>query len=228
MRRALLTLGVLGALLVPSAVAKAQPAIVSATAVSLTEVRIYLSEAVDPASVQPTDFALTMADSERAVTTASVSGTVVQIGSNSPWFNGEAGSIRLAGPGAIAGTSGAPSTQVDPVKVGAAPGDFVAPTVGSFRVAPGRIRCFCGRKVRLIFNTSQDAYRGFVTVYRGGTSVGQRRIVARPGRNSYNFDGRINGRLLNRGNFRLQVQVVDLVGNLTPLTQAPSRRLRVG
>jgi hypothetical protein len=228
MRRALLILGVLGALLVPSAVAQAQPAIVSAVAVSLTDVRVYFNEPVDPASVQPTDFSLTMADSERPVTAASAGGNVATVSSTSPWFNGEAGSIHLTGPGAVADPSGAPSTQVDPVKVGAAPGDFIPPTVNNFRVVPGKIRCFCGRKVSLVFSTSLDAYRGFLTVYRGSTKIGERRIVARPGHNNYHWDGRVNGRLLNSGRFRLQITVMDLVGNLTPATQSPSRKLRVG
>jgi hypothetical protein len=65
-------------------------------------------------------------------------------------------------------------------------------------------------------------------VYRGGTQIGQRRIVARPGHNKYHWDGRINGRLLNRGNFRIQVTVMDLVGNLTPPNQSLIRRLKVG
>lgn len=230
MRRTAAILGAAAALLVVAlpAAAQAQPAIVNAVAVSLTEVRVYFNEAVDPASVQPTDFSLTMADSERPVTGASAGGTVATITSSSAWFNGEAGSIHLTGPGAVANASGAPSAQTDPVKVGAAPGDFIAPTVQSFRVSPGKIRCFCGRKVSIIFGTSQDAYRGFLTVFRGGTKVGTRRIVARPGRNNYHWDGRINGRLLNRGRFRLQVTVVDLVGNVTPAAQTPSRKLRVG
>jgi hypothetical protein len=230
-RRAAATLGAIGALLAAVALpaaAQAQPAIVSAVAVSLTEVRVYFNEAVDPASIQPTDFSLTMADSERPVTAASAGGTVATIASNTPWFNGEAGSIHLAGPGAIAGTGGDQSVQTDPVKVGAAPGDFVAPTVQSFRIAPGKIRCFCHRKVSIVFGTSQDAYRGFLTVYRGGAKIGVRRIVARPGRNNYHWDGRVNGRLLNRGTFRLQVTVTDLVGNVTPPNQSPVRKLRVG
>jgi hypothetical protein len=231
MRRASLKLSALAALilgLVVPAAAQAQPAIVSAVAVSLTDVRVYFSEAVDPGSVQPTDFSLMMADSERPVTAASASGNIVTITSNTGWFNGEAGSVHLAGPGAVNNTSGAASTQTDTIKVGAAPGDFIPPTVQNFRVSPGKIRCFCGRKVSIIFGTSQDAYRGFLTVYRGGTKIGTRRIVARPGRNSYHWDGRINGRLLNRGRFRLQVSVTDLVGNVTPTNQQPIRKLRVG
>lgn len=231
MRRAVATFGALAALIAAVALpaaAQAQPAIVNAVAVSLTDVRVYFNEAIDPASVQPTDFSLTMADSERPVTAASVSGTVGTISSNTPWFNGEAGSIHLTGPGAIAGTDGSQSVQTDPVKVGAAPGDFIAPTVQSFRIAPTKIKCFCGRKVSIVFGTSQDAYRGFLTVFRGPTKIGVRRIVARPGRNNYHWDGRVNGRLLNRGTFRLQVTVMDLVGNLTPPNQSPIRRLKVG
>src|SRR3954470_14002671 len=97
MRRTAATLGAAGALLAVAlpAAAQAQPAIVSAVAVSLTEVRVYFNEAVDPASIQPTDFSLTMADSERPVTAASAGGTVATIASNTPWFNGEAGSMHL-------------------------------------------------------------------------------------------------------------------------------------
>ena len=74
MRRPAVSIGALAALILAVALpaaAQAQPAIVSAVAVSLTDVRVYFNEAVDPASVQPTDFSLTMADSERPVTAAS-------------------------------------------------------------------------------------------------------------------------------------------------------------
>jgi hypothetical protein len=230
-RRRAALLGALVALIagvaVPAA-AEAQPAIVNAVAVSLTDVRVYFNEGVDPASVQPTDFALSMADSDRAVTAATVAGNVVTISSNSPWFNGEAGMVHLAGPGAVNDTTGAPSVQTDPIKVGAAPGDFIAPNVSNYRVSPGKIRCFCGRKVSIVFSTSLDAYRGFLTVYRGGSKIGTRRIVARPGHNLYHWDGRVNGRLLNHGRFNLQVTVLDLAGNVTPAAQAPKRKLRVG
>src|SRR5437763_1916842 len=136
MRRALVIASALVALLVSAAAAQAQPAIVNAVAVSLTDVRIYFNEPVDPASIQPTDFSLTMADSERPVTAASAGGTVATISSNSPWFNGEAGSLHLSGPGVIADTNGVQSTQTDPVKVGAAPGDFIPPTVQNLRISP--------------------------------------------------------------------------------------------
>ena len=230
MRRTAAVLGAAVALLAVAlpAAAEAQPAIVNAVAVSLTDVRVYFNEAVDPASIQPTDFSLTMADSERPVTAASAGGNVATISSSSAWFNGEAGSLHLSGPGVIADTNGVQSTQTDPVKVGAAPGDFIPPTVQNLRISPSKIRCFCGRKVSIIYGTSQDAYRGFLTVYKGGRKVGVRRIVARPGRNNYHWDGRVNGRLLNHGNFRLQVTVTDLVGNVTPASQTPTRKLKVG
>jgi hypothetical protein len=231
-RRLVSTLAALGALylLALPAAAEAQPAISSAVAISLNQVRVYFSEPVDPNSVQASDFSLTMADVERTLTGATVDpgNTTATLDSSQPWFNGEAGSIHLTGPGAIGGSSGQPSTSTDPVKVGAAPGDFIAPTVTGFRLTRSRIRCFCKTKVGLVFSTSQDAYRGFLTVFRGGTKVGVRRIVARPGRNNYHWDGRVNGRLLNHGRFRLQITVVDLVGNVTPDNRAPTRKLRVG
>jgi hypothetical protein len=234
-RRRLSTAGALGALLllvaVP-AVARAQPpAISSAVAISLTDVRVYFNQPIDPNSIQPGDFALTMADSDRQVTgaTADPGGTSATISSTSPWFNGEAGSVHLTGPGAIAGSSGEPSVSTDLVKVGAAPGDFIPPTVNNMRLSTSRVRCWCGgNKVGVVFSTSQDAFRGFLTIFRGGARVGVRRIIARPGHNTYHWDGRINGRLLNHGTVRLQLRVVDLVGNVTPESQAPSRKLRIG
>jgi hypothetical protein len=214
----------------PAVASAAPPAISSAVAISLKDVRIYFNQAVDPGSVQTTDFALSMADSDRPVTATTVApdGLTAIVSSSSQWFNGEAGSIHLAGPGAINSTTGEPSTSTDPVKVGGAPGDFIAPTIGGFRLTRSRVKCWCGGKVGLIYSTSQDAYRGFLTVYRGGTKIGVRRIVARPGRNNYGWDGRINGRLLNHGRFRLQITVVDLVGNETLPNQAPVRVLHVG
>jgi hypothetical protein len=214
----------------PGVAAAAPPTIASAVAVSLTDVRLYFNEPVDPGSVQTTDFALSMADSDRPVTAATVApdGLTATISSNSPWFNGEAGLVHLTGPGAIGSSTGEPSTSTDNVKVGAAPGDFIPPTIGSFRLTRSRIRCWCGGKIGLVFSTSQDASRGVLTVFRGATRIGVRRIVARPGRNNYHWDGRINGRQLNRGRFRLQLTVIDLVGNETPVNRAPVRTLRVG
>jgi hypothetical protein len=229
--------GILGALCAfaclatAAAVASAAPpAISSAVAVSLKDVRVYFNERVDPGSVQPSDFALSMADSDHAVTAATVApdGLTATISSSSSWFNGEAGSIHLTAPEAINSSAGEPSASTDPVKVGAAPGDFIPPTVSGLRLTRGSIRCWCGGSVGIVFNTSQDASRGFLTVYRGGRKIGVRRILARPGRNNYHWDGRINGRLLNHGTFRLQITVVDLVGNETPRNRAPSRKLRVG
>src|SRR3954447_7963611 len=233
MRARVAIAGAVAALLsaaVPAVAAAAPPAMANAVAVSLTDVRIYFNEPVDPGSVQPADFGLSMADSDRPVTAATVApdGLTATISSNSPWFNGEAGLVRLTGPGAIGSSSGEPSASTDNVKVGAAPGDFTPPTIGSFRLTRQQIRCWCGSKIGLVYSTSQDAYRGFLTVFRGGTKIGVRRIVARPGRNNYHWDGRINGRQLNRGRFRLQITVVDLVGNETPANRAPSRVLRVG
>jgi hypothetical protein len=233
MTRRLVILGALCALVflaAPAVASAAPPAISSAVATSLKDVRVYFNQPVDPGSVQATDFALSMADSDRPVTAATVApdGQTATVSSSSSWFNGEAGSIHLTGPGAINSSTGEPSASTDPVKVGAAPGDFIAPTVSGFRLTRSRIKCWCGGSVGLIYNTSQDAYRGFLTVYRGGAKIGVRRIVARPGRNNYHWDGRINGRLLNHGRFRLQITVVDLVGNETPLNRAPSRQLSVG
>src|SRR3954454_8856346 len=112
MRARVAIAGAVAALLsaaVPAVAAAAPPAMANAVAVSLTDVRIYFNEPVDPGSVQPADFGLSMADSDRPVTAATVApdGLTATISSNSPWFNGEAGLVPLPPPRGGGGSGGA-------------------------------------------------------------------------------------------------------------------------
>lgn len=210
------------------------PGLAGAVANGLDTVDIQLSEPVDPASVQPTDFVLQMANVDRtpASTTVSADGTRVTLEAAEPWEAAEAGLIRLAGPGAIADTSGNASLGPLQIRVGGAPGDFISPVITSFRLNPHRGVCFvlgprCKRdRMAIIFRSSEDGDT-YVTVYRGSRRIGERRYTGQPGANFIRFDGKILGRRLKPGRYRMFVAMQDEVGNRTPPENQPSTLFRV-
>ena len=62
-------------------------------------------------------------------------------------------------------------------------------------------------------------------VQRGDRRVGVRKYDAREGSNTIRFDGRVRGRKLRQGTYRLLVYLVDAVGNET--TDPPLQRFTV-
>lgn len=211
------------------ALAGPPPALVRGVADSLSTVQIQLSDPVDPASVQPTDFNLEMVEAARPVTAVSVSpdGTRISLSSSSPWDPGTAGRVQLAGLGAINDRDGAPNASNDWVTVGAAPGDFVAPTVTRFRLTPNRNLCWVkGRRCKKpntawTFRSSEDG-DAYIAVHKGRRLIGVRRYNGQPGSNYISFDGKIEGRRLTPGRYRAQIGVQDDVGNLTPANRQPA------
>ena len=198
------------------------PRLVAGVAVSLNEVRVTPSEPLAPGSVQPEDFSLVMAGSERAVAGISVApdGSSVTVASATPWLYGEAGSVALRAPAGVTDPAGNESPLLGPVRVGGAPGDFTAPRVTTLRINPRRKVCITkgprckkpGTEVSFLSSEDGDAYFTFV---RGRRVLGQRRYAAKPGRNRIRFDGRLRGRKLTAGRYTLYVGVEDAVGNLS-------------
>ena len=204
---------------VPSDVTSPTPAF--ARALDTSNVRVDFSEPLDPASVQPEDFKLTMAGAERAISALSVApdGRFVTL-TSSGWQAGEAGYVDLTSPGAVNDQSGNAMMTAPRLRVAAAPGDFLAPLGGRLSVSPRTICLTSGRGCRrtgmtIRFVTS-EAGKARLVIKRSNKTVGTRlygNIVA--GLNTLKFNGRLNSRKLRAGRYRLLMYVQDKVGNIT-------------
>jgi hypothetical protein len=204
---------------VPSDVTSPMPA--SARALDTSNVRVDFSEPLDPSSVQPEDFKLTMAGAERQITGVSVApdGGFVTL-TSSGWQAGEAGYVDLTSPGAVNDSSGNAMQTAPRLRVAAAPGDFLAPLGGRLSVSPRTICLTSGRGCRrtgmtIKFVTS-EAGKARLVIKRSNKTVGTRlygNIVA--GLNTLKFNGRLNSRKLRAGRYRLLMYVQDKVGNIT-------------
>ena len=209
------------------------PRVLGAVAISQNQVRAQLSEPVDPATVAPGDFALSMAGAARGLSGAAAGpdGATVLLTASRQWRAGEAGSLALREPGAIADVTGNESTAPESVRVLAAPGDVVEPLASSLRVRPRALCLTRGRRCRragtiVRFIASEQSRATFV-VQRGNRRVGVRKYDARTGANAIRFDGRVRGRKLRQGTYRLLVYLEDAVGNQTsdpPLQRFSVRR----
>jgi hypothetical protein len=215
------------------------PRLLGGVATSLSDVRVQPSEPLDPATVQPEDFSLVMAGAERQVTaaTAAPDGSSVTLKSATPWLNGEAGIVSLRVPGAVTDPSGNESPAVRDIRVGGAPGDFIAPLVTSLRVENHRNVCIskaprCPRPGARVTFISSEPGDALFTIARGSRKLGDRRYTAKAGRNRIRFDGRLRGRKLSAGKYKLSVVVEDAVGNVAPsgrsypftIVKTPGRR----
>lgn len=210
------------------------PRLVGAVATGLDVIEVQFSEPVAADSVQPGDFDVQMANVTRTVTSAAVGGdgTRVTLVMAEPWDTAEAGLMRLTAPGAINDPSGNVSPEPVEIHVGGAPGDFIAPVITSFRLNPKRGVCFvlgprCKRdRTAIIFRSSEDGDT-FITVFRGSRLIGERRYTGQPGSNYLRFDGKIRGRRIKPGLYRMYVAMQDEVGNRLPLAEQPYAMFRV-
>jgi hypothetical protein len=212
----------------------ASPSLAGAVATGFDTITVQASEPIDPASVQPADFVVQMASVTRTITSASVTagGTRIVLVSDKPWEAGEAGTIHLTAPGAITDTAGNASLADPGRHVGGAPADLIAPVITSFRLNPRRGVCFvlgphCKRdRTAIIFRSSEDGDT-YVTVLRGRKLIGERRYTGQPGANYIRFDGKIEGRRLRPGLYRMYAAMQDEVGNRTPVDRQPHVTFRV-
>jgi hypothetical protein len=207
------------------------PRLLGAVAVSQTQVRVQLSEPLDPRSVGPGDFSLSMGGVPRALAAAApgADGATAMLSAPRAWRGGEAGFVTLSEPGAVADATGNESATTDAVRVAAAPADVLEPLASSLRVRP-RVVCLTrGRRCRrpgavVRFVASEESRATFV-LQRGNRRVGVRKYDARVGANAVRFDGRVRGHKLRRGTYRLLVYLADAVGNETQ--DPPLQRFRV-
>jgi hypothetical protein len=210
------------------------PDIGRSRALSTSEVRVEPNERLDPASVQKEDFTLQMAGQPRPITsaTAAPDGSYVTL-TSSGWKAGEAGYVELTGAGALNDAAGNATLAATRLRVAAAPGDFIAPLGGSLRVSPKKVCLTHGRGcpttgMTISFVTTEPG-KARVVIQRGNKRVGTRLysgITAGP--NTLKFNGRLGGRKLRAGRYRLLLFVQDPVGNVTdqpPITLFDIRRV---
>jgi hypothetical protein len=197
------------------------PVVGFSRALDTSSVRVDFSEPLDPTSVQPEDFKLTMAGADRAISGAAVSpdGTFVTL-TSSGWQAGEAGYVEFTSPGAVNDSAGNAMLTAPRIRVAAAPGDFIAPLGARLSVSPKSICLTHGRGCRrtgmtIKFVASEDG-KARLLIKRSNKTVGSRlygNIVAGP--NTLKFNGRLNSRKLRAGRYRLLMYVQDKVGNIT-------------
>jgi hypothetical protein len=192
-----------------------------ARALDTANVRVDFNEPVDPASVQATDFKLTMAGADSAISGATVSpdGRFVTL-TSSGWKAGEAGYVEFTAPGAVNDAAGNAMTSAPRLRVAAAPGDFFAPLGGKLAVTPTTMCLTRGRNCRkpgmTIKFTATEPGKARLLIKRGDNTLGSRlyaKIVE--GTNTIKFNGRLGARKLRAGRYRLLMYVQDQVGNVT-------------
>jgi len=200
------------------------PVVLGGVATSLTDVRLQPSEPLDPATVGVEDFSLVMAGSERPLggVTVAPDGSSLTLHSSIPWLNGEAGTVTLRSAAAVADVAGNQNLQPAVMRVGGAPGDFIAPVVSSLKMSPRSRICIskgprCPKPGTYVSFVSSEDGEAVFTFARGKRTLGSRRYAVEPGRNRIRFDGRIRGRKMTAGRYKLYVGVEDAVGNLEPL-----------
>jgi hypothetical protein len=197
------------------------PDVTFSRALDTNNVRVDFTEPLDPASVQPTDFALNMAGADRTITGATVApdGLSVTLAS-SGWRAGEAGYLTVNGPGAVTDVAGNAMLSAPRIRVAAAPGDFISPLGGRLAVTPKTICLTHGKGCRhtgmTITFTTTEAGKATLVIKRSDVTVGKRlygNVVA--GTNTLKWNGRLGSRKLRAGRYRLLMYVQDQVGNIT-------------
>lgn len=195
------------------------PVIVSAAAISRTEVRVRFSEAVVAGSLEPGDFRLAMGEEDRPVTAVRVAADArtAILESGAPWRPGTAGRVTLAG--AVADGAGNAAASPLAVRVYAAPGDFVAPSISRARF-DRRTFCVrgagrrCSRPGATVSFTLDEAARITASVRRkAARAVSRVRIDGEEGVNELRLVRKVEGRILRPGHYTIELVATDDAGN---------------
>jgi hypothetical protein len=191
------------------------PIISSARALSLTEVRVTVSEDLDAGSVAVEDFDLVMGNERRRITGVNVAGREVVL-TSSGWRAGEAGNVRFTGAGAVRDRAGNGNAGESSVTVAAGPGDNQAPEVTRLSVSPSTFCAARGSRCRgtgttVSFEASEP---GDAVLRVEGARKGSRTYkVEDAGLTKVRFSGEIRGKPLPPGSHRFSVVMEDSVGN---------------
>ena len=222
------------------------PRIVSAAAISQTEVRVRFSEPVVAGGVVAADFLLEMGGEGRVPTGVSVSQdgrSAVVLAAT--WAHGTAGTIGLRD--GVPDAEGEQAAQPRDVRVLAAPGDFESPRITAVTLTPrticlrgrggggggggdeledeadsGRAAASCATTTRLRYTLSEPT-RMTLSARRSGTrGVSKVSLPGRAGRNSMKIERRMRGLSLRQGRYTLGIGGRDASGN-----RARTRKIRL-
>lgn len=207
----------------------ASPGIVSVRAVDTSQIRLRVSEAINPASLDGGAFGVEMAGAPRAIRGISVEGAEVVIDTAGGWREGEAGYLDIAAPGALTDGVGNASLFAGRVRVAAGPGDFTPPRISKIKVSPSRFcpsgvkRCRGPRGTKVTFTTDEEG-RFEIAAFRGRKRVGNRTFTKdKAGTYTIKFSGKLRAGRLSRGLYKLKMSMEDEVGNVSSVA---TRRVR--
>jgi len=209
------------------------PRILSARALTDSEVVVTPSEPLVTSTVGLSDFSLTMAGKARPLTKGGIlpDGSRIYLISSQPWKPGEAGSIALTQRGAVSDPAGNVSSSTGPVLVGASPGDFEPPILSKMKLKPTKI-CLtksagCKHPGTTITFTTTEPGRAVFQIYsssnrRAGSFV--KRLTS-GGVQRIKWGGSLHNHKLRAGGYVMEITVTDSVGNTTD--DAPYKTFKV-
>jgi hypothetical protein len=209
------------------------PRILSARALTDSEVVLTPSEPFVTSTVGLSDFSLTMAGKSRPLLKGGIlaDGSRIYLISSQPWKPGEAGSISFTQRGAVSDAAGNVSSSIAPVVVGASPGDFEAPVLTKMKLKPTKI-CLsksarCKQPGTTITFTTSEPGRAVFQIYsssnrRAGSFV---KRLKTDGVQRIKWGGSLHNRKLRAGGYVMEITVTDSVGNTTD--DAPYKTFKV-
>lgn len=195
-----------------------------ALALSRTTVRLRFSEALN-AALRAGDLELSMAGVKRTIDSVRMAPdrASLEVEARPSWPYASAGEIHVRVP--LADALGNRSPADHPVvKVWAAPGDTIAPTLRDVKL---NRRILCARGVSRNCRRSGGTVRFVldepatiaVDVRRArSTATSSLRIARNPGSGAVSFGDRVEGRRLRPGAYTLTVFAIDAAGNESPPT----------
>jgi hypothetical protein len=214
---ALLAPGALAAVPAAAQAPSPSPSLASAVGLSRTVVRVTFSAAVAPGAVRAEDFALSMGNEGRPVSTMELApdGLSARLESGRAWTYGTAGTVTLAGG--------------PPVRVWASPGDSVDPVLSRVRldrrvVCSKGVSAGCERSGGTVrFRIDEPATILLDLRRRGSSAPSVEKHPFGAGRGAITFHEKIEGRRLRPGSYELLVTAVDAAGNSSRTVVLPLR-----
>lgn len=203
------------------------PLVTKAVSVSESRVRLDFTEPVAQDSLGATDFAVAMGTKMRTVGGVTAFANSVFVDVTDPWQTGEAGSVQLAGIGALTDLAGNEILGSPALKVYPASGDFSPPVVTKMTISPSKM---CRKKTRKCKHTQVKARvvlsersRVTITILRGAARP--KRILSfkkklEAGVNLVKLNNVIVGRKLTKGLMTVDVLPEDVARTVGASAQA--------
>lgn len=208
----------------------ASPTPVRSVAVSNAAVRLDFNEPINPASVTPGAFSLSVAGVPRAISSAGVFGNSVFLESSVPWQTGEAGSVALTGTMRVTDGGGNEVLGQPVLDVFSGPGESTLPQITSMRLSPNRFckkaTSRCRRSKSTILIALNKPARVIFEVRRGGKRAKTmvsfvRRLDA--GRNRVKLTAVVSGKQLPASILSLRATAQDVARSASVPAEAVFR-----